>query len=170
MSSIKVCLAESRDLLEQMHRLRYETYTTEVKSFDKDDFKDGLEIDAYDAQSVHIVALDRGTVVGTLRLVKDGPHGFVMETAFALPGHIDRTRVVEHSRGIVRKEYRDRHVYTKMLDYAYAWQRRNGYPICLGAPNIEKLHAILRGLGWQDIGEAKEYHNSIVVPMIYILT
>jgi N-acyl amino acid synthase of PEP-CTERM/exosortase system len=170
MSLLRVCLADTPKLQDAMYRLRYETYTTEVRSFKKEELIGGVETDRYDAYSIHIVACVYDEVVGTLRLVKDNPHGFVMEQAFVIPTYIDRARAVEHSRGIVRKQYRNDGVYIKMLDYAYAWQRNNGYPICLGAPNVERLYKILLDANWKEFGEKKEYHNIVVVPMYYDLS
>lgn len=169
MNSIVICLAESEHQQEMMYRLRYETYTTEIKSFGEEEFPDGRERDKYDDHSIHIIACEGAAVIGTLRLVKDSDLGFVMETAFKLPASIERTRAVEHSRGIIRPAYRKRKIYPRMLEFAYAWQRENGFPICLGAPNMERLHGILLTMGWTAIGEPRYYHGITVIPMMHIL-
>lgn len=169
MNSIAICLAESERQQEQMYRLRYDIYTTEVSSFKKEEFPDGIEKDKYDEHSVHIIACEGDSVIGTLRLVKDSPVGFVMETAFKLPLALDRSQAVEHSRGIVRPAYRNRKIYPRMLEFAYNWQRQNGYPIYLGAPNMARLYGILLAMGWTAIGEPRYYHGITVVPMMHIL-
>jgi N-acyl amino acid synthase of PEP-CTERM/exosortase system len=169
MNSLVICLANTDELREKIYQLRYEVYIHELGSFTPGDLPDGLEKDIYDDFSIHIAALDGKRVVGTLRLVKDSSHGFVMESAFTLPETIDREKAVEHSRGIVLSEYRKQGVYPKMLELAYDWQRENGYSICLGAPNLDRLYSILIDAGWKAIGEAKKYHNITVIPMMYEL-
>ncbi len=169
MNSVKVCLADRDSLREQVYRLRYDTYTTEIKSFDPEMFPDKMETDVYDQHSVHILALCEERVAGTLRLVQDSHHGFVMEPTFSIPGHIDRTLAVEHSRGIVVKEFRSRGIYLHMLEFAYEWQRKNNKPICLGAPNLDKLSGILEKAGWSSFGKPQAYHGITVVPMTHRL-
>lgn len=169
MNSITLCLAESEYQYEMMYRLRYETYTAEITSFEKEEFPDGKEQDQYDDHAIHIIACEGTAVVGTLRLVKDSALGFVMETAFTIPSFIDRTQTVEHSRGIVRPEYRRRKIYPRMLEFAYTWQREHGYHVCIGAPNTERLAGILLAMGWTTIGEPRYYHGITVVPMMHRL-
>ncbi len=169
MSSPYACLADTPELRTAMYRLRYETYTTELGSFKAGDLPEGIETDIYDGHSVHIVAIAESVVIGTLRLVKDSPLGFVMETLFPIPSDVDRSRAVEHSRGIVLPAWRDTGVYSIMLEFAYRWQRANGYTVCLGAPNTAKLSKILERLGWTAFGEPSEYHNTTCIPMLYRL-
>ena len=169
MNSIRVCLADTDELRNQAYHLRYTIYTSEVPSFATADFPNEMEIDMYDEHSVHIVALSGEEVVGTLRLVCDSHNGFVMEPTFPLPPGIDRSKAVEHSRGIIRKDFRNLGLYQRMLEFAYDWQLKNGKPICLGAPNLDKLSGILEKNGWIPIGEATEYHGITVLPMMHSL-
>lgn len=168
-NSFTVKIAETQEELESVFRLRFETYTEELGSFKKETLAGGKEIDKYDQYSVHIIAKHGEVTIGTLRLIKDSPYGFLMEEAFELPKNIDRSRTVEHSRGIVKKEYRGAGLYSLLLEKAYEWQNMNGYTICCGAPNFDKLASILFQKGWQSIGPAREYHNIKVVPMIFYL-
>jgi N-acyl amino acid synthase of PEP-CTERM/exosortase system len=166
---VTICIADTPELLNKIYGLRFSVYTQEVPSFKPEDFPDGLEKDQYDAYSIHIAAIVNDKVVGTLRLVKDSPIGFVMESAFALPSQIQRDLAVEHSRGIVVKEFRDKGLYLQMLDFAYEWQRKNNKPISLGAPNMTKLAHMLKNCGWTEIGNPTEYHGITVVPMMHTL-
>jgi predicted GNAT family N-acyltransferase len=169
MNSLRTCIVTSDSLRRDIYRLRYEVYTKELGSFSDTDFSEKLESDVYDQYAIHIAVLSNETLAGTLRLVLDSPHGFVMEPEFTLPNWMDRNKVVEHSRGIIYAPFRGLGIYTLLLECAYQWQRENGKPICIGAPNTDKLAGILQEKGWLPFGEVTSYHGISVIPMYYAL-
>ena len=169
MSSLRASIVSSDSLRRNIYRLRYEVYTKELGSFSLEEFLEEYESDIYDEYSIHIAVENGSELVGTLRLVQDNPHGFVMEPTFILPSWIDRRKTMEHSRGIIKSDYRGEGIYSLLLECAYAWQRQNNKPISIGAPNTEKLASILQEKGWLPFGEITSYHGINVVPMYYTL-
>ena len=62
-----------KSLMEQIFRLRFQVYCHECGFIKKEDYPDGIETDAWDAQSVHFAALSaRGDLMGTLRMILPG--------------------------------------------------------------------------------------------------
>lgn len=101
-------------LLEQSYRLRYRVYCLERKFLPAENYPSGLEIDEFDAHSLHVGALDAsGALAGTSRAVKVGAMGlplfdhctsFPHETEF----HRANPRLVEVGRLVVGRGYRRR--------------------------------------------------------------
>jgi len=163
-------IAHTKEDLDAIYRLRYEIYCNEMHSLDPKDYPDKRESDWYDQYSIYIVAKLNGGIIGALRLIKNTPRGFLMEEAFPLPSWIDKSKAVEHSRGVMQKDYRGKGIFRLILDKAYEWQKQNGYPICVGTPVMNSLGPIITKDGWKPL-EDKEtvYHNIITVPMFYYL-
>lgn len=159
-------IAHARQDFTALYRLRYDVYCEEMRSLNQGAYPHKEEKDKYDAYAVHFFLRSNGVVIGTLRLIKDTPRGFLMEETFSLPAAIDRVKTVEHSRGIIRKDFRDRGIYSALLEAAYTWQREHGYTTCIGAPNVDKLSSILLKIGWEVIGEPVPYHNITAIPMM----
>src|SRR5687768_14989240 len=63
--------ADTPELLDAAHVLRYQVYCTEHQFEDPSQHPNGREVDRYDAQSVHAVLINRsgGNVIGCVRLV-----------------------------------------------------------------------------------------------------
>lgn len=160
-------IAHAQKDLDSIHRLRYLTYCEEMRSLNLKDYPEQKEWDKYDPYSIHIIARLNKEIIGILRLIKNTPTGFLMEEKFRLPSWINKSKTVEHSRGIIRKEYRDKGIYSLMLQAAYEWQKDHGYTICIGAPRVDKLSSILLKIGWEVMGKETKYHEVIVVPMFY---
>ena len=151
--------------LSEMRCLRFEVYCNEMKSLSASDFPSGEESDAYDEYSVPIVLKLGQEIIGLIRLVKDSCLGFVLDKAFELPSWLDRSKIREYSRAIIKKQYRKGRIYKVLLLSAKQWQLEHGYPISISAANTEKVSKILESEGWQYIGEPKPYHNTISVLM-----
>lgn len=101
-------------LLAESYALRYQVYCLERGFLEAANYPDLLEIDAFDARSWHVGAMNRqGHLVGTSRMVRPGAGGFPMfhfcmispdETELYRPGY----KVVEVSRLSVSRSYRRR--------------------------------------------------------------
>lgn len=58
------------DLMDQIHRLRYQVYVHERKFLSVQEYPDGKEKDVFDAESIHFAAMNRlNEVIGTVRLI-----------------------------------------------------------------------------------------------------
>jgi len=68
-------VADTPDLLDEVHRIRYQVYCVENKFEDPAQCRGGLEIDQYDSHSVHGLLLHAASKapVGTVRLVMHKP-------------------------------------------------------------------------------------------------
>lgn len=62
-------------LMDQIFQLRYQVYAHECGFIDPDEYREKREVDKYDAQSTHFVALNQeNCAVGTLRLILPGEY------------------------------------------------------------------------------------------------
>ncbi|MBL0059683.1 MAG: PEP-CTERM/exosortase system-associated acyltransferase [Elusimicrobia bacterium] len=69
-------VATTPDLLDAVHRLRYQVYVEEYGYEKPEDHPAGLEKDAFDSRAIHMAALDgQGRVVGTIRLILNSELG-----------------------------------------------------------------------------------------------
>lgn len=165
--SLSVEVARMPEDMEKIYALRYDVYCLETLSLRADDYPDGLEKDTYDKHSVHIAIKNSyGDIVGTWRMVKDNPLGFVLETDFSLPEDTPRGKTLEHSRAIVRKDYRGRGLLNVLWNTARVWQAEHGYTICIGAASDIMKESLIK-LGWQAFGKPAIYHNTLATPVMY---
>ncbi len=98
-------------LLEQSYRLRYQVYCVERQFLPASDYPDEREVDSFDADSIHVAAIDgEGAVAATARVVMAGKAGlplfryctvFPLVTALDVPG----TTAVEVSRVSISRRY-----------------------------------------------------------------
>ncbi len=65
-------MADTPELVELAHALRYQVYVTERKFEDADQHAGGLEIDEFDSHSAHGILFHRptGDAIGTVRLIQ----------------------------------------------------------------------------------------------------
>src|SRR5580698_10550313 len=66
-------LADTAELVELAHQVRYQVYVLERKFFDSaDHHASGLEVDEYDSHSIHGILFHRptGEAMGTVRLIR----------------------------------------------------------------------------------------------------
>jgi N-acyl amino acid synthase of PEP-CTERM/exosortase system len=98
--------------LNKIFRLRYEVYALEFGFENPFDFPDKLEKDAYDAHSIHFMALNEfDEVIGTVRMIMNSPKGFPVEHAAAITNFHDKPSpeyITEVSRLAVSKQLRRR--------------------------------------------------------------
>ena len=111
--------AESDELKEAVFRLRYKVFSVDskiLKESDYDslqDFREGIERDVFDSQSLHFAALNKDNdVVGALRLVLHSKEGFPIQHWARNLGFIGEKpppqRIAEISRLAVDRQYRRR--------------------------------------------------------------
>jgi N-acyl-L-homoserine lactone synthetase len=98
-------------VLDGIHRLRYQVYCIERQFLDLAAYPQGREQDEYDQYAVHFAATDPGgRVVGTARLVLDSPIGFPLERRrprlFPEFQRLPRARTGEISRLILAHGHR----------------------------------------------------------------
>jgi len=165
---ISLEIARVREDFDALYHLRYLAYCKEIPYLDPKAYADGKEMDKYDPYSIHIIARDGHGVIGTLRMIKDNPAGFLMEEGFELPEGIDRTKALEHSRAAVNRDYRNVGLHKMMIEAAYVWHRENGYNVCIGA-GIDQVTSMLLKRGWKQIGESKLYHGTRATPILFHL-
>ena len=105
-------IVNSPQLLEEIHRLRFEVYVLENGFIPKEDCPEGKEKDKFDEHSIHIAAIDkRGILAGAVRLVLDSRRGFPLEEHCHYPVFSDKTKfsrknLAEISRLVISRDYR----------------------------------------------------------------
>lgn len=88
-SFFEVVLADTRELLDRVHKIRYQVYCVEKPFEDPAENPGGYELDAYDERSVHSLLIHRqsGEIAGTVRLILPsgdaGGPDFPIQTACA---------------------------------------------------------------------------------------
>jgi N-acyl amino acid synthase of PEP-CTERM/exosortase system len=104
--------AESEALKRVIYHLRYQIYVEECGFERPEDHPDGLEMDEYDAHSLHFAALDAtANVIGTVRIILASDKGFPIERAAQMhfPGEKPSPQYIgEVSRLAVARSYRRR--------------------------------------------------------------
>lgn len=114
----EVVSADTPELLEQAHRLRYQVYCVENEFEDATENADGLETDDFDVRSKHSLLIHRasGTVAGTVRLILPDNGGSIalpaVDTSDALreraQGYLPPDGTAEISRFSISKDFRRR--------------------------------------------------------------
>lgn len=163
---VKAAVVHLKEDLEKVHRLRFDVYCKELKSLDVNCYPNEEEWDEYDEYSVSIILKLGEETIGTIRMVKDNPRGFVLESDFKLPTQADRSKIVEYSRAILIAPHRKGRKYKILLLAAGQWQTEHGYSVCISAAQSGSVSKILEGEDWEYIGEPKPYHNTVSVPMM----
>ncbi len=98
-------------LLEQSYRLRYQVYCVERQFLDAADYPDTRETDAFEADSIHVGAVDsHGDLAATARIIKPSIRGFPMFDHCTLFPHVRTldetgTVAVEVSRVAISRHY-----------------------------------------------------------------
>jgi N-acyl amino acid synthase of PEP-CTERM/exosortase system len=98
-------------LLDQSYQLRYQVYCVERQFLPASDYPDQREVDSFDADSIHVAAIDDlGAVAATARIVRPGGAGlplFRYCTVFPLVTALDvaGTTAVEISRVSISRRY-----------------------------------------------------------------
>jgi N-acyl amino acid synthase of PEP-CTERM/exosortase system len=115
--TFEVVRAGTQELKEAAYRLRYQVYCVEQQFEDPARNPGGLEIDEYDARSVHTLLIHRksGMLVGNVRLVLPDPRNPLLSFPMQQMASVDRLRDARHversceiSRFCVSKDFRRR--------------------------------------------------------------
>lgn len=125
MQMFEVVFADTPALRQEAFKLRYQVYCLETGFENKDDFKDGLEKDIYDDQSLSslLVHKDSGKVAGTVRLILPDANKEILP-AFKLSEDLNslsdqflpRATTAEISRFSISKDFRRRASDTHMAN------------------------------------------------------
>ncbi len=100
---------DSTDALNNCYRLRFDVYCVERGYLQRENYPSSLEIDKFDAHSLHFGAFNRaGETVGTIRLVQPNSQGFPLLQHCQLHDEVIPDEIVEISRLAVSKNYRRR--------------------------------------------------------------
>ncbi|MCL6472855.1 MAG: GNAT family N-acetyltransferase [Firmicutes bacterium] len=71
-----------------------------------EDYPDGLECDAWDACSELFIAKNNSAIIATIRLIKESPLGFPIESLFDIERPANTKSFAEVSRLIIHPKYR----------------------------------------------------------------
>ena len=156
--------------MRRVWHLRYDVYCVEKQFLDAAGFPDGLERDEFDDYAVQFVAVnEENRPIATLRLVRDGPHGFPLEqhTSSLFPAFYDlpRHKMGEISRLIVSKDYRERTTSLSAALFRVALveglQQGRDYALAAMEPALCR-HLKRFGYPFVPIGEPMEYGGRVL--------
>jgi N-acyl amino acid synthase of PEP-CTERM/exosortase system len=140
---------DQRTLLERSYRLRYQVYCLERKFLNAADYPDGLEIDRFDAQALHIGAIDvHGELAGTARVVRPGE--------LALP-IFERCEIVPHQ---TFNRSNPRLVEVGRLSVSRGYQRRRDDALLAGTASMACPTAGYRG------AERRRHHEDVFLTLL----
>lgn len=109
MGNLEFRMVTDKGELDEVYKLRYKVYCEEKGFESPEDHPGGVEIDKYDENSVHFIALNaRRHIIGTARLILNSEKGFPIEKNSKIEtdiSGIERSRLGEISRLAVSKEY-----------------------------------------------------------------
>lgn len=173
MNRTEVRAPATDDEYEAMYRLRYEVYCRRMRWIPESDCLDGIEQDAHDEHAIHVIALEEGKVVGTIRLLRASEDGFPLESRFGRPSlefiGIDAwdDRIGEVSRFTVGANGQAKHVVALgLMQVLYRASLRQGVAVWLTATDLAARRVVLDGFGFPEsaFGEPAEYYGSTCVP------
>ncbi len=98
---------DNEEELSEVYKLRYNVYCREKKFEPESAYPSRLEMDEYDAYSIHFIAKINNEVVGTARLILNNAFGFPIEKSCSLDISIrgrKKRQTAEISRLAVSKE------------------------------------------------------------------
>ncbi len=165
---------ENKYEYDEMYALRYLVYCEEYKYLDRVDYLDKRERDKYDPYSVHYILVYnkfKQSVVGTVRIIKNSTVGFPIENNFKLRKdlyNINKDKIVEISRLIVKKEYRSQYFMLDLFKKLYQYCKENNITHIYAVMD-DNLHKPLVNMGFifKKIGEVGSYQG-LTTP--YLLT
>jgi N-acyl-L-homoserine lactone synthetase/ubiquinone/menaquinone biosynthesis C-methylase UbiE len=162
-----VSKAVTEEDLVASYSLRFDVYCNDINSLNSCDYPNRQEIDYYDDFSTTFIMLSSDGIIGTVRLIKDTPRGFLMEEEFDLLGNIDRSKILEASRVAIKGKYRGSKFFLLLCSAAKIWSKENGYTYwCLACQ--EELVNLLLIDNWKIsiLGSVKNYHNTLSIPLL----
>lgn len=129
-NELEVRLAETPADFEALWRLNYQTYVIELRQekVSPEVAESGMLPDLLKDNTVYIITLDKGQLVGMLALTL--PHGpFSIESSLTDSSVLDgiRDKTFEYRRLAVVKAYRHKGVLLRMGDFSLKWGLGQGY-------------------------------------------
>jgi N-acyl-L-homoserine lactone synthetase len=164
----------SPTLMDQSYRLRYQVYCVERQYLNPDDYPDQRESDEFDADSVHVGAVDlNGDLVATARVIRANGRGFPMFNycAFApgvrtldLPGVVAvEVSRVSISRQCVRPQRRRRsEPFLTLVKSIMQGAKRAGATHLIGATDAAFHRWLVHyGLPYRKAGPEVDYYGPV---------
>lgn len=170
-------IANTKEELEGIGKLRYKRICEELRYKDPSLFPNQKEFDKFDKFSIHFVVKLRDSIIATDRLVKDSEYGFPMEAKFKLPPSLNRKKIVEISRLVIEERFsHNPYVLLKLFGENYRYSKKQGFTHWCAAVDEQLLEGLLKlGFCFMVIGE-KSYFNdpewdigSYIVPVIPVI-
>lgn len=143
--------SEDEKELDEIFRIRYQTYCEEYGYLDKKLYTDKREFDEYDKCSAHfILRTKKDELAASLRLILPTRLGFPIEKHFRFnidTASLPHTKAVEISRLIVAKRFRRRFLLLAMVKGIFAFTRANDITHAYSVLD-EKLFPVLKNMGF----------------------
>jgi aspartate aminotransferase-like enzyme len=158
--------AETRQELEQVHRLNYRTFVSEIPQHE--DHGDGLLIDKFHNKNQYIVVLRGSRVVGMLGVHNQPPYS--VADRLPDPAVLNRsgTRPIEVRLLAIEPEERNKNMFFGLMHYMYRYAEERGFTHMYISAIEERLQLYKR-LGFKVLGPAVPGGNARFVPMVLTL-
>jgi putative hemolysin len=141
-SALIVKLAETAEELEQVFRLRYQTFVEEGKLASLEN-EERMEMDEYDPFCDHLIVVDtdRGKVVGTYRMLPGEKaiqcNGFYSETEFDLASFAAyKAATLEVGRSCIDRDYRTGQVIQLLWAGIADYIKESGHKYVVGCVSV----------------------------------
>lgn len=167
--------AETDDEFAQMYKLRFKVFCEKKKYLDSGVYPFGIERDEYDTYSQHFIAVIRGEVVGTTRLILNSRLGFPVEKYFGLNvkgifGCLDKIAEISRMSVLSGRDNTKDPIAFGLYKACYDYSNCHGITHYLAILDSIVLR-YYKSVGWtfEPIGESRECLGDITTPYILSL-
>ena len=162
----QIIVASSPEQLEEVYRLNYATFVTELGQYEGDG--SGRLVDKFDEKSTYLVALRDGRVVGMVSV--HGKPPFSTAQRLADPSVLKSIggRLLEVRLFAIDPGERQRMVFAGLLWCVQEYAKEEGYTHLLISGHVKRV-AIYERLGFRPLGPPVRSGRAEYVPMIVAL-
>lgn len=176
---VEIKIARTREEIEGVYRLRYRVFAEEMGFVDPKQYPDKLLYDEFDempGKTTIFMAVNGGEIVGTIRIIRDGPGGLPMDGYTDFRELRSRYRIAECSRLLTAPEYRKRNadmILMGLVKIGTIWSVEQGIDYIVITAKQEVADSFFRKLGFAPIAEPvdlPEFNDPSALPMGIKLT
>ena len=159
-------VASSPEQMEQVYRLNYATFVTELGQYKGDG--SGRLVDKFDRKNTYLIALRDDRVVGMVTVHGEPP--FSTAQRLADPSVLESIggRLLEVRLLAINPEERQRMVFAGLLWHVQEYAREEGYAHLLISGHVKRV-AIYERLGFRMLGPPVRSGKAEYVPMVVAL-
>lgn len=171
---VEIKIARTREEIEEVYRLRYRVFAEEMGYVDPAQYPDKMLYDEFDempGKTTIFMAVSGGAVVGTIRIIQDGPEHLPMDEYADFRKLRSRYQIAECSRLLTAPEYRKRNadfILMGLVKIGFIWSVRQGIDYIVITAKREVANSFFSKLGFTPIAEPvnlPEFNDPSALPM-----